>query len=111
MPQEESGGIRKECLPRHEDGVFGMVGYPMESFVRSLERRVGRPVTNETGLSGTVDLNLPDSVASTFTRRDRVDVDSQLFTALEDVLALRLESRRAPIAVLVVEHIERPEEN
>lgn len=83
----------------------------MERFVSSLERRVGRPVVNETGLSGPVDLDIPLASSSHFTYLSRVDADSGLFTALEDIMGLRLESRRAPIPVLVVEHIERLAEN
>jgi len=41
----------------------------------------------------------------------RVGVDSGLFTALDEVLGLKLESRRAPIPVLVIEHIEQLDEN
>ena len=46
-----------------------------------------------------------------FLALNRIDVDSGLFTALEDVMGLNLEIRRAPIPVLVVEHIDRPTEN
>jgi uncharacterized protein (TIGR03435 family) len=83
----------------------------MERFVRWLESRVGRVVINETGLSGPVDLFFPWSTASNFTALNRVGPDSGLFTALEDVMGLKLESRRAQMPVLVVERIERPTEN
>jgi uncharacterized protein (TIGR03435 family) len=83
----------------------------MVRFVQSLERRVGRPVINETGLSGTVDLDIPSWATSNFTALSRISVESELFTALEEVMGLKLESRRAPIPVLVVEHIERLTEN
>ncbi|MGH9241084.1 MAG: TIGR03435 family protein [Vicinamibacterales bacterium] len=102
---------RPECIPQYGGDRYRRVGHPMERFVQSLERRVGRLVINETGLSGTVDLDLPVSVASNFTDLARIGADSGLFIALTDVLGLKLESRRAPIPVLVVERIERPAEN
>ena len=111
---EERNGERvakRECIPQFGGDRFRRLGSPMESFVQSLERRVGRLVINETGLSGPVDLDVPSSAASNFTALNRAGPDSELFTALTEVLGLKLESRRAPIPVLVVEHIERPAEN
>jgi uncharacterized protein (TIGR03435 family) len=102
---------RRECFSQYSNDGIRRVGTPMESFVQSLERRVGRVVINETGLSSPVDLFFPRSTGMAFTALNRVGVDSELFTALEDVMGLKLENRRAPIPVLVVEHIERPTEN
>ena len=34
-----------------------------------------------------------------------------IFTALEETLGLKLESGKAPLDVLVIDHIERPSEN
>jgi len=102
---------RPECFPQYDRDRYRRIGQPMERFVESLERRVGRLVINETGLSGPIDLDVPASVSSNFTALNRVGVDSELFTVLTEVLGLKLESRRAPMPVLVVEHIERPAEN
>jgi uncharacterized protein (TIGR03435 family) len=102
---------RRECFSQYGNDGLRRVGSPIERFVQWLERRVGRVVINETGLSGPVDLFFPKSTSMVFTALNRVGVDSELFTALEDVMGLKLESRRAPIPMLVVEHIERPTEN
>ena len=102
---------RRECIPPSGGDRYRRIGQPMDRFVQSLERRIGRPVINETGLFGTIDLDIPSSASSHFTALSRIDVDSGLFTALEEVMGLRLESRRAPVPVLVVEHIERLAEN
>lgn len=113
LAEERNGErvARRECIPRFGGDGYRRVGHPMERFVQSLERRVGRLVLNETGLSGPVDLFFPSSTSENFLYRSRIGVDSGLFTALEEVMGLKLESRRAPIPVLVVEHIERPTEN
>lgn len=102
---------RSECMSQFDGDRYRRIGHPMERFVQSLESRVGRPVINETGLSGPVDLDIPRSASSNFTALSRIGVDSGLFTALDEVMGLNLESRRAPIPLLVVEHIERLDEN
>jgi hypothetical protein len=56
----------------------------------STVRSVGRPVSDETGLAGRYDFELP-RVAD-----------------LESRLGLRLEPRRGPVDVLVVDRISRP---
>lgn len=102
---------RVECMPPPGGDRYRRIGHPMDRFVQSLERRVGRPVINETGLFGPVDLDIPRSASSNFTALSRIGVDSGLFTALDEVMGLKLESRRAPIPVLVIEHIKRLDEN
>jgi uncharacterized protein (TIGR03435 family) len=34
-----------------------------------------------------------------------------LFTALQEQLGLKLEAQKAPVDVLVIEHVEKPSEN
>jgi uncharacterized protein (TIGR03435 family) len=41
----------------------------------------------------------------------QTDAGPSLFTAVEEQLGLRLETAKAPVPVLVVDHIERPSEN
>jgi uncharacterized protein (TIGR03435 family) len=38
---------------------------------------------------------------------DRPVLDKSVFTAIEEQLGLRLETQRAPIAILVVDHAEK----
>ena len=65
----------------------------------------GRIVMDRTGLTGWFRVDLewsPDQTAS--------DKPS-LFAAVQEQLGLKLESTRAPVDVLVIDHIERPSEN
>ena len=71
---------------------------------------VDRPVLDETGLTGSYDFQLnlaaePGGNPATGTSGESV------FTAIEEQLGLKLESRKAPIGVLVIDHVERPSEN
>jgi uncharacterized protein (TIGR03435 family) len=79
----------------------------------------GREVIDKTGLTGTYDLLLkwaPMEAASTPGGQSGTtpspDAEStSLFTAIEEQLGLKLVSAKAPVDVLVVEHIERPSDN
>jgi uncharacterized protein (TIGR03435 family) len=78
---------------------------------------VDRPVFDKTGLTGRYDFVL---TLAPFTLRVPPDPAAapvigpsgeSLFTAIEEQLGLKLESQKAPIEVLVIEHVERPSEN
>ncbi len=71
-----------------------------------LSRDLGHPVSDETGLAGQYDFKLdwtPDS--------DTSGTGPSIFTALTDQLGLRLESKKGPVQVYVIEKIEHPSEN
>jgi uncharacterized protein (TIGR03435 family) len=77
--------------------------------VSQLSRRLGRVINDETQLSGTYDFSLRYA-----TDANAAAVDQNLpsvETALQEQLGLKLETRRGPSDVLVIDHIERPTEN
>lgn len=81
-------------------------GVPMEELASNLGNQLGRFVTDETGLHGSYDFVLnwaPDPTADS-------NLPS-LFTALREQLGLRLEPRKGPMKVLVVDQAEKPTEN
>ena len=88
---------------------------PMKSLGEGLAMILGRPVRDETGLEGAFDFKMewaPDpglplsrSVAEDDSGR------ASIFTALTEQLGLRLDSKKAPTPVLVIDKIERPSEN
>ena len=77
----------------------------------------GRPVVNQTGLSGPYDFTLRwtrQSLAATPQpgSSDAADSDAPpLFTALPDQLGLRLKSTKAPVEVILIDHADPPTEN
>ena len=85
-------------------GWFRGTGSPLADLVRGLTRMADRPVVDATGLTGAFDLELkwtPDNAAAPAG-------GASLFTAVQEQLGLRLEPRRAPIDVLVIESAQRP---
>jgi len=79
---------------------------PMELLASYVGDRLGRIVVDGTGLSESYDFTLewePDET-----------VDSgvpSLITALREQLGLRVETRKSPVEVLVIDSIARPSEN
>ncbi len=72
--------------------------------------RIGRPVLNKTGLTDAFDLKLvftPDTPAN---RRSPDASDITIFSAVQQ-LGLKLQTAKASISVMVVDHIEAPSEN
>jgi uncharacterized protein (TIGR03435 family) len=78
-----------------------------------LTRILDRPVVDSTGLAGVFDFNLqwsPDEtqrIASVEDIGAEVGSVPSLFSALQEQLGLKLESRNQPTKVLVVDHVER----
>jgi len=77
-------------------------------FLFGLSNASGRIVVDKTGLTGYYDIDLKwtpdeDLVAGA--------TGASLFTALEEQLGLKLVSAKAPVDVLVVDHVERPSAN
>ena len=81
------------------------VAIPFDHFVSILAAQLGYPITNQTGLSGKYD------IALNYTRDDSRDAGApSVFAALED-LGLKLETRRGPVEVFVIDSAARPLEN
>ena len=102
---EGSGGPSLQMRAR---GQVDALGVDMQMLTLPLSRELGRPVKDETGLKGQYDFHLtwtPDLQASPSTN------GLSLFTALTDQLGLKLESKKGPVQVYVIEKIEQPKEN
>jgi uncharacterized protein (TIGR03435 family) len=76
---------------------------PMRLLLQRIQPYLDRPVVDDTGVSTSVEWML------TFGSGPNAPSDvAALSTALEEQLGLRLESRRAPVEVLVVDSVELP---
>jgi uncharacterized protein (TIGR03435 family) len=89
------------------------------SLALSLTREAGRPVIDQTGLTGNYELTLewirdePQVLpGSTGSGAAPADVSGpSLFTAIQEQLGLKLEGKKGPIEMLIVDRASKPSEN
>jgi uncharacterized protein (TIGR03435 family) len=90
----------------------------IEFLIKVLSSSVGHHIIDKTGLSGTYDFKLrwtPDTASEVrqapagWNASD--DIAPSLFTALKEQLGLKLEPQKAPVDVIVIDHIESPSPN
>jgi len=93
---------------------------PLSQLVHSLSLQFGRAVIDKTGMSGRYDFDLsymPEARDGIFgqlqpTAVGDVDPNSvSIFTAITDQLGLQLESSKEAVALLVIDHAEKPDAN
>jgi uncharacterized protein (TIGR03435 family) len=102
-------------------GVLAVHNATMADFTGTMQQMVlDRPVVDQTGLQGKWDFILkwtPDE--SQFAGlgmkvpapSDAADAPPPLFTAIQEQIGLKLSVEKAPVPVLVIDHIERPSGN
>lgn len=96
----------------HPNGKLGHVeanSVPIRFLTTFLSRELGRTVNDETGLDKMYSYKLEWSPQTG--PNDAAPERPSLFTALTEQLGLRLEAKRGPVQVYVIEKIERPGEN
>lgn len=81
----------------------------MGDFALMLEFFLDKPVVDQTGLVGRFDFFL--KWTSEEVQVSDPNAPPGLFTAIQEQLGLKLEPVKAPVDVLVVDHVERPSEN
>jgi uncharacterized protein (TIGR03435 family) len=94
---------------------------PIAALVNFLANSARQPVLDETGLKGlfdfTLDLTPPAddplqaTVRSVPVAPDPTNGFSRLAEAVENQLGLKLESRKIPTEMLIIDHVEHPSEN
>jgi len=80
----------------------------MPRLAELLSIKLDRPVADKTGLSGLFDIELkwtPDAAPPDS------DLGPSVFTAVQEQLGLRLEARKLPTEVLIIDHISKPSAN
>lgn len=90
----------------------------MTDLAEGIGDQIGRPVVDQTGLTGQYEIRLNLGPYVTKMARDengnpvQVDMMSLLFTGLQEELGLKLESKKLPVDILVIDHAENsPTEN
>ena len=103
--EEASKSMLRGAVP----GKIECVSMPLSTLPVFLNRELGRPTVDKTGLTGKYDFTLqfvPASKAAT----DETGGPS-IFTAVEEELGLKLEPAKEPMDVLVIDSIEQPAAN
>jgi bla regulator protein BlaR1 len=95
----------------------------MAEMVHVLSQQLGRTVVDNTGLKGNYNWTLkwtPDQSAPMFKGPEgghatdntaSADSGPSIFTAIQEQLGLKLESKKGPVEILVIDHVEKPSEN
>ena len=129
-PSVPPGGFMPVCgdvgrIPgRNQTVILGGRNIPFEhlaDYLPALED-FGRPVVDQTGMSGTYDFSLnwmperdgPLERHGRSTSSANVQLDAggpTLLEALKEQLGLKLKSTKAPVRILVIDHVEHPSPN
>jgi bla regulator protein blaR1 len=119
MQKDDSNGVPTLYFPQL--GTFFVRDASMDEVAQVIQLTVfDRPVVNETELEGKWDFILkwtPDE--SQFQGvgikvpppSDAADAPPPLFTAIQEQIGLKLEAGKAPVPVLVIDHVEPPSPN
>ena len=102
-------------------GAVGVRNSTMTEFAAFLQARIlDRPVVDQTGLTGKFDFTLewrPDTAqlaaqgANAPRLPPEVESRSDIFTAFQEQLGLKLESMKTPVEVFVIDQVQKPSEN
>jgi uncharacterized protein (TIGR03435 family) len=85
---------------------------PISRFTFMLSRRMDRPVLDKTGLKGRYDFTIDLSGLGFNGREPEVPGGPSIFTTVQRDLNLRLEARKEPIEILVIDSVNKiPTEN
>jgi uncharacterized protein (TIGR03435 family) len=104
---------------RMNRGLLTSQRMPIQNLCNALANQLGRPVVNHTGLDGNFDYKLewtPDPSPSIPGDSAEGTAASDpggpsLSAALLEQLGLRLESKKAPVEVIVIDRVTKPTEN
>lgn len=104
---------------RISNNSIGIERGDIARFTQLLASALGRPVVDQTGLTGHYDLLLqwddapvPDGGIIGLGAQGTPDPNrGSIFSAIQTQLGLRLESKQMPVEMIVIDKIERPSEN
>jgi uncharacterized protein (TIGR03435 family) len=111
----ESGPDARYSFMIPGSGQWKVSKLEMSRLARDLTREVGRTVVDFTGLTGYYDFTLewaPEQAAiPTADGATLPNSGPSIFTAVQQQLGLKLESRKHPIDLLIIDHVEKPSAN
>ncbi|MBI2687451.1 MAG: TIGR03435 family protein [Acidobacteria bacterium] len=105
LKPEPQGSGSMNVNQNNGNGTLRGEGVPVNRLATTLSGILGRPVVDETGLTElyAMDLKWSSEAAN--------ESGPSLFTALREQLGLKLESKKGPVTIYIVERVEKPSEN
>ena len=101
----DCGADRSKCRLQFLNGHITALAISVDTLAAFLTGSLARVVIDRTALTGLFDAELEWSP-------DQSSADKpSIFTAAQEQLGLKIESTRAPVEVLVIDHVERPTED
>jgi uncharacterized protein (TIGR03435 family) len=105
--------VQFRVVQRH---LITAVNAPLQHLVETLQWVLGRPVLDQTGLTGPFDYKLEWAPDDLQLRSDESPVQSEgslpsLGSALQETLGLRLLSQKGPVEIITIESASRPAGN
>ncbi len=113
----------KGSMMRMGPGSLSAQSAPISLLTRSLAQALGRPVIDNTGLTGAFDYELTYAPESVMRGMGVGGGDSHevlpagdstapsIFTAVQEQLGLKLESQKGPVEILVIDSVDKPSGN
>lgn len=114
QPAIGPNGMREGGGREVRHGQIKSMGQPMKPLVNALTKELGRLVVDRTGLTGYYNFTLtwkPEEGTPSPSGASEDSSAPSIFTAVQEQLGLELEAAKAPVKVLVIDHVERPSEN
>jgi uncharacterized protein (TIGR03435 family) len=109
-----AGTDEKPGLSGNAQGIT-FTAFPISRFTFMLTRRMDRPVLDQTGLKGIYDYTIDVSglgFAGRPAERQEGEAGPSIFTTVQRDLGLKLEARKEPISMLVIDSVNKvPTEN
>jgi uncharacterized protein (TIGR03435 family) len=96
------------------DGVLEAKSVTMQTIAKIIGHELERVVVDQTGLKGSYECELhwtPEDSGPGSGISETMGAPPMLFTALREQLGLNLSPAKAPVSILVVDHLERPSPN
>jgi uncharacterized protein (TIGR03435 family) len=109
-PVSRRDGRGPDCTFGGGPGLIQANAVTIDMLARNLGSLLHRPVIDHTGLAGSFDADLhyqPEQAPLTDQLPGPTDAPS-IFTAVQEQLGLKLMPDRGPVAVQVIDHVERP---
>ena len=101
----------KDGQSRLRKGDISAPSMTFESLCQILEFDLGKPVVDQTGLTGSYGIELRWDPVNPSTPQEPDTTRPSLFTALREQLGLRLDSAKVPVKILVIDEAQQPTEN